>query len=67
MDEVYRWRPKWSARNARPRTLRVRWGHTHAVLPDGNGFLFVSNTARPDVRELRVVLNWFEELKHRVP
>jgi hypothetical protein len=37
------------------------------VLPDGNGFLFVSDTARPDVRELRVVLNWFEELKYRVP
>lgn len=43
-----------------------QWGHTYAVLPDGR-FLFVSNAARPEVRELKVVLNWFEELKRRVP
>ena len=44
-----------------------QWGHTYAVFPDGNRFLFVSNAARPEVRELKVVLNWFEELKRRVP
>ena len=44
-----------------------QWGHTYAVLPDGNRFLFVSNAPRPEVRELKVVLNWFEELKRRVP
>ena len=44
-----------------------QWGHTYAVLPDGKRFLFVSNPARPEVRELKVVLNWFEELKRRVP
>ncbi len=43
------------------------WGHTWAVLPDGKRFLFVESPPRPEVRELRVVLNWFEELKARVP
>jgi serine/threonine-protein kinase len=63
---------------AKPRTLFERtfstssadagqWGHTYAVFPDGKRFLFVENDARPEVHELRVVLNWFEELKARVP
>jgi Tol biopolymer transport system component len=63
---------------AKPRTLFERrsfwssadagqWGHTYAVFPDGKRFLFVENAVRPEVRELRVVLNWFEELKARVP
>jgi hypothetical protein len=43
------------------------WGHTWAVFPDGKRFLFVENAVQPEVRELRVVLNWFEELKARVP
>ena len=43
------------------------WGHTYAVFPDGKRFLFVDNAVQPEVRELRVVLNWFEELKARVP
>jgi eukaryotic-like serine/threonine-protein kinase len=43
------------------------WGHTYAVRPDGKGFLFVSNATKPEVRELKVVLNWFEDLKRRVP
>ena len=43
------------------------WGHTWAVFPDGKRFLFVENPVQPEVRELRVVLNWFEELKARVP
>jgi Tol biopolymer transport system component len=43
------------------------WGHTWAVFPDGKRFLFVENPAQPEVRELRVVLNWFEELRARVP
>ena len=37
------------------------------MFPDGKRFLFVDNAAQPEVRELRVVLNWFEELKARVP
>jgi len=62
----------------KPRTLFERttsvsatdsgaWGHTYAVFPDGKRFLFVENPARPEIRELRVVLNWSEELKARVP
>jgi hypothetical protein len=43
------------------------WGHTYGVFPDGKRFLFVDNAVQPEVRELRVVLNWFEELKARVP
>jgi hypothetical protein len=43
------------------------WGHTYAVFPDGKRFLFVENAVQPEVRELRVVLNWFAELKARVP
>jgi Tol biopolymer transport system component len=43
------------------------WGHTWAVFPDGKRFLFVENAAKAEVRELRVVLNWFEELKRLVP
>jgi eukaryotic-like serine/threonine-protein kinase len=62
----------------KPRTLFERalspsaadsgvWGHTYAVFPDGKRFLFVENAVQPEVRELRVVLNWFEELKRLVP
>ena len=62
----------------KPRTLFERalspsaadsgvWGHIYAVFPDGKRFLFVENAVQPEVRELRVVLNWFEELKARVP
>jgi hypothetical protein len=29
--------------------------------------LFVDNPVQPEVRELRVVINWFEELKRLVP
>jgi hypothetical protein len=63
--------------SAKPRILFERtlssfaesgqWGHTYAVFPDGKRFLFVENAVRSEIRELRVVLNWFEELKARVP
>jgi eukaryotic-like serine/threonine-protein kinase len=43
------------------------WGHTYAVFPDGKRFLFVENAPQPEVREITVVLNWFEELKARLP
>jgi len=43
------------------------WGHTYAVFPDGKRFLFVDNPVQPEVRELRVIINWFEELKRLVP
>jgi Tol biopolymer transport system component len=44
-----------------------QWGRTYAVFPDGKRFLFVESAVQSEVRELRVVLNWFEELKARVP
>ena len=43
------------------------WGHTFGVFPDGKRFLFADNPVQPEVRELRVVLNWLQELKQRVP
>ena len=43
------------------------WGHIYAVFPDGKRFLFVEHADQEEVRELKVVLNWFEELKARVP
>ncbi len=37
------------------------------VYPDGKRFLFLEEaSAQPEVRELRVVLNWFEEVKRKV-
>ncbi len=36
------------------------------VFPDGKRFLFVERAAQREVRELSVVLNWFEELKRKV-
>jgi hypothetical protein len=41
-------------------------GQTYAVLPDGKGFLFASNAIQPEVRELKLVLNGFEDLTRRV-
>jgi Tol biopolymer transport system component len=43
-----------------------QWGHTYAVFPDGKRFLFVESAAKPEIHELIVVLNWFEELKRKV-
>ena len=41
-------------------------GRIGSVLPNGKGFVFVERIDPPDVRELVVVLNWFEELKRKV-
>ena len=43
-----------------------------AVAPDGDRFLLLKETGQPEdrvesSREITVVLNWFEELKGRVP
>jgi Tol biopolymer transport system component len=41
-------------------------GHDYAVTPDGKGFIFIRET--PPVAgasQLKVVLHWFDELKHR--
>jgi len=41
------------------------YGHSFAALPDGR-FVFVKSTSEQP-RELRVLLNWFDELKRRAP
>lgn len=43
-------------------------GHDYAVTPDGKGFIFIRESQPASgPGELKVVLNWFEELKRRVP
>jgi len=43
-------------------------GHDYAVTPDGKGFIFIRETQPVSgPTEMNVVLNWFEELKRRVP
>ena len=42
-------------------------GVQYAVLPDGQHFVFPRNAPVEPVRELRLVFNWFEELKAKVP
>ena len=40
---------------------------TYAVMPDGQHFLLQTPPVVEPVRQIQVVLNWFEELKRRVP
>ncbi len=62
-------------RAGRPRLLfRNDFGATtplrdYDVTPDGQRFLMVRGGLSPpeEITELKVVLNWFEELKRRVP
>jgi Tol biopolymer transport system component len=43
-------------------------GHDWAITPDGNNFLFIRDKATQAApAEMNVVLNWFEELKRRIP
>ncbi len=37
------------------------------VRPDGQRFVFAIPLEEPRPREIRVVLNWFEELKEKLP
>jgi hypothetical protein len=38
------------------------------VAPDGQRFIMIEEaTKQPPITHLKVVLNWFEELKQRVP
>ena len=37
------------------------------VFPDGQSFVMVGGTPESRAPQLHVVLNWFEELKRRVP
>jgi Tol biopolymer transport system component len=41
--------------------------HDYAVTPDGKGFVFIRESQTAGPSELKVVLNWFEELRHRLP
>jgi Tol biopolymer transport system component len=39
----------------------------YSVTPDGRGFLFLEDAAPTAPAQLEVVVNWFQELKQRVP
>jgi hypothetical protein len=47
---------------------RIGWGErNYDVSPDGKRFLMIVAAAPPPPAEIRVVTNWAEELKRRVP
>ena len=53
---------------SRPRLLfEGQYGNDFDVAPDGQRFLMVRSEQGEVPTELNVVLNWFEELKQRVP
>ena len=39
----------------------------YAVTPDGQRFLMIKESEEQTATQINVVLNWFEELKQRVP
>ena len=43
------------------------YGHNYAVSSDGQRFLIVQSVENSSVDALNIVINWFEELKERVP
>jgi hypothetical protein len=49
-----------------PRTYPAR---SYDVYPDGRHFIasLIENPTEPQVTRLNLVLNWFDELKRRVP
>jgi eukaryotic-like serine/threonine-protein kinase len=63
-------RPEFKA--GRPRMLfegpYFESGHDFAITPDGRGFILIRESESEfGPKEMHVVLNWFEELKQRVP
>jgi len=43
-------------------------GHTWDISPDGKRFLMIKHSGSAEIpRNINVVVNWFEELKQRVP
>ncbi len=58
-------KPRMLFENAAVRMDTAFWGRAYAVFPDGKRFLFVERAVPPEVRELVVVLNWFEEVKRK--
>ena len=46
------------------------YGAGYDVSPDGKRFLMIKNAAAPQASqpdELKVVVNWVDELRHRLP
>ena len=44
------------------------WGEAdYDVSPDGQRFLMIRSEGHPPATELRLVMNWHEELKRLVP
>jgi serine/threonine-protein kinase len=41
--------------------------HDYAVTPDGKGFIFIRESPPTERTAMKVILNWDEELKRRVP
>jgi serine/threonine-protein kinase len=51
-----------------PFAASVRPSGEFSLTPDGRGFLLLEDVATPAApRQVEVVVNWFEELKQRVP
>ena len=48
------------------RSLRP-YGFNYAVLPGGQQFVFARNAMTEPAREIRLIVNWFEELEARAP
>ena len=52
----------------RPHYIRVVQGADYAVSPDGQRFLMIKAPEQEAIlSQINVVLNWFEELKQKVP
>ncbi len=50
-----------------PRSFIPGWFPRYNASPDGQRFVFLKRPGIRDTREIRIVLNWFEELKEKVP
>ena len=48
-------------------TDQMEFTARYDVAPDGQSFIVITDTPRPPLTKINVVLNWFEELKRRVP
>ena len=48
-------------------TDQMDFAARYDVAPDGQSFVVITDTPRPALTKINVVLNWFEERKRRVP
>jgi len=73
MGEVYRARDSKLRREVAVKVLPPSFsgdplvGADYDVTPDGERFVMLGGDPQGAVTQLNVVLNWFEELKRRVP